>query len=66
MKSAKTIFGQYLKEKGMPVSRQQEQILATFMKTKKHPTVDDIYGDYIGADGNLIEFYSLAACETCQ
>jgi len=66
MKSAETIFRQHLKEKGMLVSRQQEQILATFMKTKNHPTVDDIYGDYIGTDGNLIEFYSLLACETCQ
>ena len=43
MKSAETIFRQHLKEKGMLVSRQQEQILATFMKTKNHPTVDDLY-----------------------
>lgn len=43
MKSAETIFRQHLKEKGMLVSRQQELILATFMKTKNYPTVDDLY-----------------------
>ena len=43
MKSAETIFRQYLKEKGLLVSRQREQVLAAFIKTKNHPTVDDIY-----------------------
>ena len=43
MKSAKTIFRQYLKEKGMLCSNQREQILATFIKTRNHPTVDDLY-----------------------
>ena len=43
MKSAETIFRQYLKEKGMLVSRQREQVLAAFIKTRNHPTVDDIY-----------------------
>ena len=43
MRSAKTIFRQYLKEKGMLVSRQREQVLAAFINTKNHPTVDDIY-----------------------
>ena len=43
MKSAETIFRQYLKEKGMLVSRQREQVLAAFMKTRNHPTVGDIY-----------------------
>ena len=43
MRSAKTVFRQYLKEKGMLVSRQREQVLAAFIKAKNHPTVDDIY-----------------------
>ena len=43
MKSAKTIFKQYLKEKGMLLSHQREDILDTFMRTKNHPTVDSLY-----------------------
>ena len=43
MKSAKTIFKQYLKEKGMLLSHQREKIFDTFMKTKNHPTVDNLY-----------------------
>ena len=43
MKSAETIFRQYLKEKGMLVSRQREQVLETFMKAKSHLTIDDLY-----------------------
>jgi len=43
MRSAKTVFRRYLKEKGMLVSRQREQILAACIKTKNHPTVDDLY-----------------------
>jgi len=43
MKSAETVFRQYLKAKGLLYSRQREQILAAFVKTKNHPTIDDIY-----------------------
>jgi len=43
MKSAETIFRQYLKEKGLLVSRQREQILETFMKARSHLTIDDLY-----------------------
>ena len=43
MKSAETIFRQYLKEKGLLYSKQREQILAAFIKTRNHPTVDDLY-----------------------
>jgi len=43
MKSARTIFRRYLKENGLLYSKQQEQILDVFVKTKRHPTIDDIY-----------------------
>jgi len=43
MKPAKSIFRQYLKEKGMLISHQREQILAAFMKSKGHLTIDDLY-----------------------
>jgi len=43
MKSAKTVFKQYLKNKGMLHSKQREQILDVFLKTEKHLTVDDLY-----------------------
>lgn len=43
MKSAKTIFRQHLKEKGLLCSKQREQILAAFIKTRNHPTVDNLY-----------------------
>jgi len=43
MKSAETIFRQYLKEKGMLVSCQREQILAAFMKARSHLAIDDLY-----------------------
>ena len=43
MRSAKTGSRQYLKEKGMLISRQQEQVLTAFIKIKNHPTVDDLY-----------------------
>lgn len=43
MKSAKTVLGQYLKNKGMLSSKQREQILDVFLKTEKHPTIDDLY-----------------------
>ena len=43
MKSAKDIFREYLRNKGMLVSGQREQILDIFLKTEKHPTINDIY-----------------------
>ena len=43
MKSAETIFRHYLNEKGLLYSKQQEQILAAFVKIKNNPTVDDLY-----------------------
>ena len=43
MKSAKTIFREYLKSNGMLCSEKLEQILDIFLKTQKHPTINDIY-----------------------
>ncbi len=43
MKSAKTVFRQYLKKKGMLISCQREQILDIFLKMEKHVTVDELY-----------------------
>ena len=43
MKSAKTIFRQYLKDEGLLSSKQREQILDIFLKTERHPTIDDLY-----------------------
>jgi Fur family ferric uptake transcriptional regulator len=43
LKSAKDIFKQYLKERGMLVSRQREHILAAFIKAGDYPTIEDIY-----------------------
>ncbi len=43
MKSAKTVFGQYLKNRGMLHSKQREEILDIFLKTEKHPTIDALY-----------------------
>lgn len=43
MKSAKTIFSQYLRNNGMLHSGQREQILDIFLKTGKHPTINDLY-----------------------
>jgi Fur family ferric uptake transcriptional regulator len=43
MKSAETIFRQYLKENGLLYSKQREQILGTFMKAESHLAIDDIY-----------------------
>ena len=43
MKSAKTIFDEYLKSKGMLISQQRQQILDIFLKTEKHPTITDLY-----------------------
>ena len=42
-KAAKTIFRQHLKNKGMLQSKQREQILDIFLKTEKHPTINDLY-----------------------
>jgi len=43
MKSAKTVFRQHLKNKGLLHSKQREQILDVFLKTERHPTIDDLY-----------------------
>ncbi len=43
MKSAKTIFRQYLRNNSMLYSEQREQILNIFLKTEKHPTTNDLY-----------------------
>ncbi len=43
MKSAKTIFREYLRSNGMLYSEQREQILGIFLKTEKHPTINDLY-----------------------
>jgi len=43
MKSAKTIFRQYLKGKGMLPSQQREQVLDVFLQAERHPTIDDLY-----------------------
>jgi len=43
MKTVKTIFKQYLKEKGMLYSHQREQILDVFLAIEKHPTIGDLY-----------------------
>ncbi len=43
MKSAKDIFTEYIRSKGMLASRQREQILDVFLKTEKHPTINDLY-----------------------
>jgi len=43
MKSAKTIFSQYLKKNGMLHSKQREQILDIFLKTNGHLTINDLY-----------------------
>ena len=43
MKSEKTIFREYLRSNGMLYSEQREQILDIFLKTEKHPTINDLY-----------------------
>ena len=43
MKSAKSIFRQHLRNNGLLCSEQREQILATFLKTEKHLTINDLY-----------------------
>ncbi len=43
MKPAKTIFAEYLRNNGLLESRQREQILDIFLKTEKHPTINDLY-----------------------
>lgn len=43
MRSAKSIFKQYLKQKELLCSKQREQVLDAFMKVKSHPTIDDLY-----------------------
>ncbi len=43
MKSAKTIFTEYLRNKGLLCSEQREQILDIFLETEEHPTIGDLY-----------------------
>jgi len=43
MKSAKMVFRQHLKNKGLLHSKQREQILDVFLRTERHPTIDDLY-----------------------
>ena len=43
MESAKNIFSQYLRKNGMLYSKQREQILDIFLKTEKHPAINDLY-----------------------
>lgn len=43
MKSAEGIFREYLRNNGMLASGQREQILDIFLKTEKHPTINDLY-----------------------
>ena len=43
MKSAKTVFREYLKSNGMLYSEQREQVLDIFLKIEEHPTINDIY-----------------------
>ena len=43
MKSARTVFRQHLKNKGLLHSKQREQILDIFLKTEKHHTIGDLY-----------------------
>lgn len=43
MESAKNVFSRYLKEKGLLNSKPRAQILDIFLKTEKHPTINDLY-----------------------
>jgi len=43
MKSAKDLFTEYLKINGLLYSEQREQLLDIFLKTEKHPTINDLY-----------------------
>jgi len=43
MKSAKTVFRQYLKNNGLLHSKQREQILDIFLKAEKHPAINELY-----------------------
>lgn len=43
MKSAKAIFRQHMRDKGMLHSKQREQILEIFLKMERHPTISDLY-----------------------
>ena len=43
MKSAKDIYRKYLRNNGLLCSEQREQILDIFLKTEKHPTINDLY-----------------------
>ncbi len=43
MESAKDVFNQYLKDKGIRNSEQREHIVDIFLKTEKHLTIADLY-----------------------
>jgi Fur family ferric uptake transcriptional regulator len=43
MKTAKTVLNEYLRKNEMLQSRQRRQILEVFLKTEKHPTINDLY-----------------------
>ena len=43
MKSAKDVFGEYLKDNGIRLSEQREYIFDVFLKTEKHLTTADLY-----------------------
>jgi len=43
MRAAKTVFRQYIKNKRLLYSKQREQILDIFLKTKKHVTIDELH-----------------------
>ena len=43
MESAKDIFREHLRNNGLLYSKQREEILDIFLKTEKHPTINDLY-----------------------
>ena len=43
MRPAKTIFREHLRNNGLLYSEQREQILDIFLKTEKHPAINDLY-----------------------
>ncbi len=43
LEEAKDIFLNYIKQKGLRLTRQREEILGTFLLADKHITVDDLF-----------------------
>ncbi len=43
MPEEKTIFIEFLRQKGLKLTRQREVILETFLKTEKHLSTEDLY-----------------------